>query len=254
MPKSRGITGALIILFAITVTASLGVLSGRVQGSKSSNRATSRPKDREGSDFRNRFPVVDYEAETQVGEQEREERKNKSRRYDRSGLVRKDSSTEIEETVREVRGQGVIEAIPVGQSTAVIIGEVRASEAHLSNDKSGVYTEVLVRVVEVLKSDGSTGLAASNAVSADRPGGIVRYRDGRQRLYRIFGLNMPQVSGRYVLFLNRGEGDPNYRIVTGYELGGEGVKPLDVAPAFDDYKGMDAATFLKAVRDAITRS
>jgi hypothetical protein len=148
----------------------------------------------------------------------------------------------------------VIEAIPAEQSTAVIIGEVQESKAYLSNDKSGVYTEVLIRIDEVLKSDGSIGLVAGNAISADRPGGIVRYPNGHERLYRIFGLNMPQIIGRYVLFLNKGEGDINYRIVTGYELKAAGVVPLDVAPKFDAYRGMEAGMFLKAVRKAIAHS
>lgn len=254
MPKSRGLTGFLIILLTVTAATFLGVLQGRVQGSKNSNRAGVQSKDREGRNFRGRFPVVDYEGETQLGDRQQEERKNKGRRYDKFGLVRKNSSTDIEETVREVRRQGVVEAIPSTQSTAVVVGDVQESRGYLSNDKSGVYTEMLVRVVEVLKSDGSAGLATGNTISADRPGGTVRYRNGHERLYRVFGLNMPRVSGRYVLFLNRDEGELNYRIVTGYELGADGVIPLDVAPEFGAYKGMEAEAFLKTVRDTIARS
>jgi hypothetical protein len=254
MLKSRGVTGALIILLALTAAASLSVLQGQMQGSRNSNRAASPSKDGEDKNFRGRFPVVAYNDETQPEERQREERKKKGRRYDKSGLVARNSSPEIEETVREVYGQKVIDALPAEQSTAIVLGEVQGLQAHLSNDKSGVYTEVLVRVDEVLKSDGSAGLALGSTISADRPGGIVKYPNGHERLYRIFGLNIPRASGRYVLFLNRDEGDLNYRILTGYELGAGGVEPLDVAPNFDAYKGAETETFLKAVRGAIAHS
>ena len=254
MPKSRAVSGALVILLTVTEATSLGVLQGRVQEPKTSNRMAPPSKDRGGRNFRGRFPVVDYESGPQSGDRHGEERKNKGRRYDKSGLVRRSSSAGIEETVREVRGQDTIEAIPAGRSGAIIVGEVQGARAFLSNDKSGVYTEVLVRVDEILKSDGSAWLAAGNVITADRPGGIVRYPNGRERLYRIFGLNMPLAGGRYVFFLDRGEGDPNYRIVTGYELGADGVEPLDVAPHFDAYKGAHSEKFLQAVRDPIARS
>jgi hypothetical protein len=254
MINVKRITAALTLLLIVTIASSLAVLQSQGQKPAGTNGAAPQSKDREIPGFRERFPVVDYDAEAQLLDQQRGERKNKNKRYDKLGLVKKSSSTGIEETVREVYGQDAVEAIPAGQSRAIIVGEVQASKAHLSNDKTGVYTEVLVRVDEVLKNDGSAGLLSGNTLATDRPGGIVKYPNGHERLYRILGLNMPRVRNRYVLFLTREDGEPNYRIITGYELGADGVVPLDVSPKFDAYKGWNEALFLKTVRDAIARS
>lgn len=132
-----------------------------------------------------------------------------------------------------------------------MIGEVEAVSGHLSNDKSGVYTEFVIRVGKVLKGIGDNDVTAGQTLSADRPGGFVKYPDGHKRLYRLFGMNMPRRARRYVLFLGAPQDSPNYRIVTGYELTAEGVVPLDVASHFDAYKGLDEATFLNTVRQAI---
>jgi hypothetical protein len=48
--------------------------------------------------------------------------------------------------------------------------------------------------------------------------------------------------------------DEDYSILTGYELGTEGVVPLDNSRQFQVYQGQNEADFLKAVRDAVSRS
>jgi len=253
MLRSRWVTAFLIVLLVVTAASSLAVLQGHVQGTQNSNRPVPRTRDGEGTSSRSRFPVVAYESEAQPEDRQPEERKNKNRRYDKKGLVSKSSSKTVTQTVREIYGLKAPEAIPTGQSKAIIVGEVQSSKAHLSNDKSGVYTEILIRVDEILKNDGT--LVAGNEVGVDRPGGVVRYPDGHERLYRDFGIGMPRVGGRYVLFLDRGDGEPNFRVVTVYELGGpEGVTPLDVGRQFDAYKWTSEEAFLEAVRKAIAGS
>lgn len=252
MFRSRWVTAFLIVLLVVTVASSLAVLQGHVQGTQNSNREVPPTRDGEAPDFRKRFPVVAYESEAQSGDQQPEERKNKSKRYDKMGLVAKRTSKGVTESVREEYGREVLKALPMERSKAIIIGKAQAARAYLSNDKSGVYTEILIHVDEVLKNDGT--LVQGNEVGVDRPGGVVRYPDGHKRLYRLFGLGMPRVGGRYVLFLDRGDGEPSFRVVTGYEFGPDGVTPLDVGTQFDAYKGMSEEMFLGAVRNAIAGS
>ena len=60
---------------------------------------------------------------------------------------------------------------------------------------------------------------------------------------------MPKVDGRYVMFLNVIPDSDVYKILTGYELGFNGIVPLDFSPQFESHKGSDENTFLKALRD-----
>lgn len=46
-------------------------------------------------------------------------------------------------------------------------------------------------------------------------------------------------------------GDEDYSIPTGYELGGEGVLPLDNSRQFEIHHGKNEAEFLNALRDAV---
>lgn len=71
-------------------------------------------------------------------------------------------------------------------------------------------------------------------------------------LFRLVGNGMPAVGARYVLFLNVLDGD--YRILTAYELGTEGVMPLDKSRQFETYDGKSEAEFFIALRDAISQA
>jgi hypothetical protein len=63
---------------------------------------------------------------------------------------------------------------------------------------------------------------------------------------------MPAVGCRYAFFLNNLEED--YSIITGYELGADGVMPLDNSRQFERYQGENENDFLKVLRDAVSRS
>jgi hypothetical protein len=178
----------------------------------------------------------------------------KNSRYDKSRLVGDDSRPDIGEVSLTYDWEVNVPALPVGQSDVIVAGEVLDAEAHLSNTKTGVYSEFAIKVEEVLKGDKSAPLSAGDSITVDRPGGFVRYPSGFKRLHRYSGQNMPRVGLRYVLFLNTSGESPNYRILTGYALGARGVSPLDSPGQFATYKRMDETAFLTAVRDAIAKS
>jgi hypothetical protein len=80
----------------------------------------------------------------------------------------------------------------------------------------------------------------------------VKYPDGRKVLFRLMGNGMPAVGGRYAFFLN--SVDEDYVIITGYELGADGVMPLDNSRQFERYQGETETDFIKALREAVSRS
>jgi hypothetical protein len=63
---------------------------------------------------------------------------------------------------------------------------------------------------------------------------------------------MPAVGGRYAFFLS--SLDEDYVIITGYELGAEGVMPLDNSRQFERHQGENENDFVKELRDAVSRS
>ena len=140
-------------------------------------------------------------------------------------------------------------ALPVTQSDAIVIAEVLNAEAHRSEVKLNVFSNFEVRVDEVLKG---SNLTAGSVINVQRIGGFVKYPDGRKVLFRLMGNGMPAVGGRYAFFLKNLEED--YSIITGYELGADGVMPLDNSRQFERYLGQNENDFLQALRDAVSRS
>ena len=142
--------------------------------------------------------------------------------------------------------------IPVVQSTAIVIGQVSDAQAHLSDLKSGVYSEITIKVDQVLKDNA--GIKTGLPIVAEREGGRVRFPSGSTYRYFVAGFGMPKVGGCYLLFLDQLE-DGDFRILTGYELRDGHVLPLDESGVvhFEKYKDADEATFLTEVRESIIK-
>ena len=245
-------TAILITVFIVTVVTSVTTLNGAITGVNDQNNGNA-PADRVNERAKSHFPVVDYEAPEDPEPNKRMERNQKSKRYDRFGLVRKQSSVDITESVFHTDWYQNIEALPVKQSHDIVIGLVRNTEAHLSNDKSGVYTEVVVEIREVLKSENDS-LAHKEKLRVDRPGGFVKYPGGHKRLYHFADMNAPAVGGEYLFFLTKPDHSPNYGMLTAYELNPQGVNPLDTAAIFRAFSGMERDAFLVKVRELIHSS
>ena len=62
-------------------------------------------------------------------------------------------------------------ALPIIQSDAIVIGQVTSAQAHLSSDKTNVYSEFVVRVNDVLKSDRFGLPGVGGFITTTRPGG-----------------------------------------------------------------------------------
>jgi hypothetical protein len=148
-----------------------------------------------------------------------------------------------------------LSALPMDQSDLVVMGNITNREAHLSDDRTGIYSEFTVLVSDVFK-DTSKAIAAGVSIAVNRVGGGVRFRSGRTQTYSVSGQGMPHAGAQYVLFLQKSpEGD--MVILTGYELLYGRVVPLDgeedhdprKALPFAKYRGVDQTAFLKVIRD-----
>lgn len=149
--------------------------------------------------------------------------------------------------------------LPVAQSSAVIIGDITDRNAILTDDKQGVYSDFSIHVAKIFKDDQDL-LTVGGLIEASRPGGAVRFPSGKIQRYTIDRLGYPQLGKLYVLFLKRDE-DGDFSIITGYDLSGPGVTPLDGdarQPSgdlqFGIYRGKARDSFLIELQDALTKT
>jgi hypothetical protein len=147
-------------------------------------------------------------------------------------------------------------ALPVSQSGMVVIGEVVDAQSYLSVSKDWVYSEFTVRVEEVLKNASGVTLTTGGSIDVNRDGGRIRFPSGHTILQYTSGQGMPRPGERYALFLTFDAQDQDAHILTGYELRGGRVSPLDhlAAPEAAKYTGADEKSFLSALRATIANA
>ena len=151
-------------------------------------------------------------------------------------------------------------AFPVS-SDVIVIGTVREAKAYLSEDRTDVYSEVSLSIDEILKAGPQYGLNVGGTVSGDRRGGAVRFPSGKILRREYWTRRIPSTGHRYLLFL-KDMGDSGFSIVTGYQLTGKGVLPLDGMPGSGDsvyenyerHRNTSEASLLDAVRKTISES
>jgi len=194
----------------------------------------------------NKYPSVDYDAPEVATAREHEERVIKNKRYDESLMVMRYADPEtIAETADDVEPEP--SPIPVSESKLVVIGEVTSAKAYLSNERKGIYTEYILRIESILKADKQK-LRVGENITTDRAGGVVRYPSGQKVLYLISWQQLPSPGNRYLFFLAKDELDnPNYKIITGYQLKDKKVIALDNLQIFLDFNGKNEADFIRQV-------
>lgn len=213
-----------------------------------------RPSEKEREQQRlehwNRFPTTDYDSPEPTDPVELAKRKVKGNRHNNRGFVQRQPSPSSGATIRIDESELALPALPTAESDAVLIGTVLNSQAHLSIDKTGIYSEFELQVSEILKRNRSD-LVAGSLVSVSREGGIVKYPSGHTHLYAISEQNMPKLGATYLFFLKAIDGTTDYEITTAYELDSERVEALDGGMKFKRYRQMDKASFLNLVRDTL---
>lgn len=191
---------SLIFVSVVLPRSDISALANKQQPTPAQNSNGSKHQGRPFSDIedpRASLPTVDYETEEPTDPREKIKRRNKGKRFDNFGAFTREPTQNSGILVSEWDLN--LPALPVAQSNAVVIGQTLKRGAFLSNDKSGVYTELSVRVKDVLKPNGS--VAPNGIIDIIRVGGIVRYRTSDESFFAIKGQNMPQSGKRYLLFL-----------------------------------------------------
>jgi hypothetical protein len=246
MPK---LTYVLLMFVAGTLIPSV------VRHPKAITLATVNQKNRESYNTVNeRFPTADYDGEQDLTDPEKNaKRKKKQKRYNDFALVSSHVSEGVDEAAFFPEPHLTFPALPVAESEMVVIGTIGDAQAHLSESKLNVFSEFTLTVEDLLKSK-IQGVAQGSVLTVDRVGGRVKYPNGQTVLYRIAGLNMPQVGGRYVLFLTSKHNHEDLSILTAYQLTPNGAIPLDELSQVASLNGVSEVDILQRVRKLIRDS
>jgi hypothetical protein len=104
---------------------------------------------------------------------ERAKRKHKDQRVAKGRLDEMQGVTETQ----IVDGKRLA-ALPVNLSDLIIVGDVLNGYAYLSSNKTGLFSEFAVSIVDVLKGMRGDTVKAGTRISIEREGGSIRYPSG----------------------------------------------------------------------------
>jgi hypothetical protein len=195
-----------------------------------------------------RFATVDYESKESLEPAEKERRKLINQRYDKQEWVRTNPHPETGMVGRVIEDEPP-PTIPAKESHLIISGRVVKVSTHLSNDKTGVYSEYRIKVDKVFKRGGSIDLEAGGFITVDRAGGKVRYPNGQTVIYLDSVKGLPEVGLEYVMFLTDDKYSNNYPILTLYELHETKTVPMDSGRNTDEIKRKGKTDFIKAIQE-----
>ena len=169
------------------------------------------------------FPVVRYS-------QQIEKVHEKSRKYEKLTPVLSDEISKNIDSLSGVRWYIGLPALPEKASSIILKGTVDAVQANIPSSRNTVYTTIGIRINKVFKN--KSGQELGSHIEAEREGGVVLYVSGFTLWHRLPGQKMPKVDHDYVFFLTEefpliGDVKGNYYLVTAYELGNDGIQPLD---------------------------
>ena len=194
-----------------------------------------------------RFPTVDYAGELDLPDPEKNaRRKEKQKRYNDLDLVSANVESGVDEATINFEPHVTLPALPVAESEIVVVGTIQTGQAHLSESKRNVFSEFTLIVEDVLKSK-IQGVDQGSSLTVDRVGGHVKYPNGHRVLYRLAGMNMPQVGGRYLLFLTLKHNNADISILTAYQVTSTGAIPLDEPHHVANLNGVTEAELLQRV-------
>jgi hypothetical protein len=134
-------------------------------------------------------------------------------------------------------------ALPVAESTTILIGEVTDATANLSDDRMAVYSDFIINPVSFFK-DSCNAAKDSSVLVATRVGGRVKFQNGHTLLVFNSGLGMPRIGRRYLFFLKQTDADSE--LLTAYEIRDGKVIPLDSGTSiFKAYENVNEAVLIK---------
>lgn len=266
MPSHKWTTILFLLLLVVPGTMLMALPAQEKSSNKTRSAVVLRRREQSGQlpterEVGEQMPIADVSAPEPTDPEQRAKRQKKSKRYDHQ------SSAPIEDTpyasgrVWSSHWARGLSAIPLAQSDSVVIGEIADEHAYLSHDKTGVYSEFAVHVQEILMDDRSNPISFGDVLTFERFGGAVRFPSGHIQRYTSSAQGMPHAGRTYVLFLKRIDADGSCQLVTGFELRGDRVIPVDGTNAgggerlpFDDYKDARTSDFLRILKDTIAKT
>lgn len=242
-----------ISLLLILTPAVIGITATAALHSQEQSKDKRSPqKSQKMINFESQLPVADYSAPEPTDEMERDKRRAKGKKYDKTELTVDPYSDVVTTSSHWASG---LPAIPVERSSLIIVGSVLDAKAYMSPSKEGVYSEFTISIEEVLKNGAGYKVAAGKKITIDRIGGRVQFSNGKVGQYFVTGQGMPLIGRRYLFFLTSADQDSDYDILTGYELRNGQVYLLDNPGAghpITRYEGADESTLLNDVRAALS--
>jgi hypothetical protein len=243
----------LSLLTAITVMTAFILFAGRQE------RASSLPHQQTNLDRqqaaierqkhnKEALPKIDYAAAESQMEAQSEARKTKSKRYNKGGKP-------FANLRPDTRGISVAEdsfiprkALPIEESSIIVVGTITDATGYLSEDKSAAYSEYAINVTEVFKGAAKI---TNGQIIASRIGGKVVLPTGQTILYMTDDDGTPEIGHRYVVFLKQDPGGDSYSIITAYELIDGHAKALDTDERYGVFENSQEATFLDILRTSL---
>jgi hypothetical protein len=246
MSNNRKIWLFVGVVVFVTLSFTLGSAPGHTQ-----QTVAGKPTPDRTPDF-SKYPVADLAAPEPTDSPEGRLRALKNKRYDKhplilSGLNPRDTA------VRAFDAEPTPSALSVAESRLIVAGRILGANAFVSGNRKGVYTEYSLQIQSIIKNDRSADHQVGDIIGIDRSGGMVRYPSGQKVMYFLAGQGIPETGGNYIAFLNK-EGDdenPNYKIITIYQLKGGQVFPVDSFPSGNEMKGLDQNTFISRITNLV---
>jgi len=249
------ITYLLLVLIAITLSFSLvrrNYFFVEAQADRQQPGNQKDPRAERYEEAKRHFPTVDYNESNLLDTEDRAKKEKKKRFNDLMKWVSATPQSYIAENLATPEGLFNFPALPVAKSEVVLIGVVGETKAHLSENKRNIFSEFLVAVETVFRTDNQE-VKQGSAVTVDRMGGSIKYPNGQKILYRVSGMYMPKIGGRYLFFLNS-INKHDYGILTAYELTEAGVIPLDMSSQFFVWEGKSETEILKELRGLLLKT
>ena len=238
----------------LLVAATIALSAIRHADEKPTTIAAPTQKTSDYKKINERFPSTDYADKQDLPDPEKNaKRKEKQKRYDDTDLVASHVEPGVDEAALFLEPHITFPALPVAESEIVVVGTVGTAQALLSESKRNVFSEFTLTVEDVLKSKIDR-VAQGSVLTIGRVGGHVKYPNGQKVLFRIAGLNMPEIGGRYLLFLTSTHSKEDISILTGYQLTPNGALPLDELYQVASLSGVTEVEILQRVRNIIQES
>lgn len=143
------------------------------------------PKVERSNKAKRAFPTADINEPDSDDSVKGRAKKEKRQRFDAWQFVWSKPESWIAESVLSSEGYLDFPALPVNESDIILIATVSSSEAHISENKKGVFSEFKLVVESVLKTNQD--FTQGSVLTVDRVGGYVKYQNGQHIFLELTG-------------------------------------------------------------------